>query len=31
MKITRREVVELLCIVVLGLLPMIAILLEKLQ
>ena len=31
MKISRREVVELLCIVVLGLLPLAAILLEKLQ
>lgn len=31
MKISRREVVELLCIVVLALLPVIAILLEKLQ
>lgn len=31
MKITRREVVELLCIVALALLPVVAILLEKLQ
>lgn len=31
MKISRREVVELLCIVVLGLLPLAALLLEKLQ
>lgn len=31
MKITRHEVVELLCIVALALLPVVAILLEKLQ